>query len=153
MHITRGKFNFMDESCVGSTLNFEALAAENEGLGQKELVDKFCNDDNIFLRMNRMRRVLDDEPAKQQLISKSLWYFADKTLDETTLIWNFITEGRWKPDWSPPADAQATEVDLPEDDETDSEPIQSTEHSLFDSGATLRDLLAKRLAKLEEDEN
>lgn len=140
----------MDEPCVGASLNFDVLSAANSGMSQSSLVEKFCNDDGIFKRMMHARKVLDDEPAKQQLISKSLWYFADKTYEETKMIWEYVTEGRWKPDYKPESILSTVEVCLDDDDPGETVDAIPPADTLTGNGVTLRELLAKRLADLDE---
>lgn len=149
------RFTVDGMSAVGSTLDLDAIANHQKSkkpLTQEELVNQFCQDDSIFSRMNRARKIADEEPEKQKLISQNLWYFADKTLAETQLIWSYVTEGRWKPDWKPPVNEAAVPgredvvLDEPEvDPDTDSGHLGD---GVFEIPTSLKDMLDKRMAEL-----
>lgn len=149
------RFTVDGMSAVGATLDMDALARHSTNkkpLTQEELVNQFCQDDSIFSRMNRARKIAEEEPEKQKLISQNLWYFADKTLAETQLIFKYITEGRWKPDWKPPvneAEAPGREeitLDEPEvDPDTDSGHLGD---GVFEIPSSLKEMLDKRMSEL-----
>jgi hypothetical protein len=47
--------------------------------------------DNI----DRRRKLLLDEPRKQPLLTNLLWYFSDKSFEETAIAYELITSGRY----------------------------------------------------------
>lgn len=135
-------------------LNLNALSkatASKTPMTQEKLVAQFCNDDSIFAQINRRRKIAEDEPEKQKLITKNLWYFADKTLEETRKIWEFVTDGRWKDDYVPPNAEPREEVtfDEEEEKEADSNPRGVISDGVFNVPESLHDLLKKRMEELE----
>ncbi len=131
----------------GGSLDLTQLTGNYKS--QSEMVDAFHNDDSIFKKMARMRKIQEDEPEKQKVVNKFLWYFADKTLEETQAVFDHVIEGKWKPDYAPPekVPTNATPVAI-DDGEEESECLERDNDDLFQMPLPIQERLQKRMAEL-----
>jgi hypothetical protein len=144
------------ETTSGGVLNMDIMAkisSSQKPMTQEQLVEQFCNDDSIFAHINRRRKIAEEEPEKQKIISASLWYFADKTLEETRKIWDYVTQGRWRDDYEPPTSTHREEMTFDDEDEKAAEaaPQNIISDGIFNVPESLHQLLKKRLEELEKN--
>lgn len=134
----------------GGTLDLTQLTGKHRS--QAAMVEAFGNDDSIFKKMQRARRVQEDEPEKQKVINKFLWYFADKTLEETQMVFDYVTDGRWKPDYKPPElppkDATPVNFDDEEEAQADAGRLERDNDDLFQLPLSIQERMQKRMKDL-----
>jgi len=135
-----------DQDTCGGMLDINRIAVSRGS--QESNVQAFTDEKSVFAHMNRQRaiqeKIRDEEPAKQKVITKLLWYFHDKSLADTEMVFSYVTEGRWKPDYVPPPARE--EVVLQEPAEESSVP---TREGLLEVPMSLRERMLARMKELE----